>query len=120
MPQFMLSVHAPEGADCHAMPPEEMQAAFRRIDALESELKNGGAWVFSGRLTEPGAATVVRSQQGKVVMTDGPFVESKEHLGGFYVIEALDLDVALTWAKKVTEAIRQPIEVRAIWSPTDG
>jgi hypothetical protein len=68
--------------------------------------------VFSGRLHEPDTATVVRLSGGEVVTTDGPFVESKEHLGGFYIIQAEDLDAALAWASKVTTAIEVPIEVR--------
>lgn len=120
MNQYLLSVHTAAGADCHSMPPEEMQAAFQRIDTLETEMKSSGAWMFSARLSEPDTATVVRDSGGKTVMTDGPFVESKEHLGGFYVIQAKDLDAALAWASKVTAAVGQPIEVRPIWSPTDS
>jgi hypothetical protein len=75
-------------------------------------MKSAGAWVFSGRLHEPDTATVVRQSDGDVLTTDGPFVESKEHLGGFYIIEAEDLDAALSWASKVTEVIKTPIEVR--------
>jgi hypothetical protein len=75
-------------------------------------MKSVGAWVVSGRLHEPDTATVVRMADGAVVTTDGPFVESKEHLGGFYIIQAADLDGALGWASRVTEAIKMPIEVR--------
>jgi hypothetical protein len=75
-------------------------------------MKSAGAWVFSGRLHEPDTATVVRMSGGEVVTTDGPFAESKEHLGGFYIIQATDLDAALAWASKVTAAIKVPIEVR--------
>ncbi len=117
MNQFLLSVHAAPGSDCHAMPPEEMQAAFQRIETLEQEMKNGGAWLFSGRLTEPESATVVKDANGGAVMTDGPFLEAKEHIAGFYIIQAPDLDSALAWAGKVTKAVGQPIEVRAFWSP---
>ena len=73
---------------------------------------NPGAWLFTGRLHEPDTATVVRISGGEVLTTDGPFAESKEHLGGFYIIEAKDLDAALGWASKVTRAINAPIEVR--------
>jgi hypothetical protein len=68
--------------------------------------------VFSGRLHQPDTATVVRTSGGEVVTTDGPFVESREHLGGFYIIQAEDLDAALAWASRVTGAIKVPIEVR--------
>jgi hypothetical protein len=76
-------------------------------------MKSAGAWLFSGRLHEPDTATVVRMSGGEVLTTDGPFVESKEHLGGFYIIEADDLDAALAWASKVTAAVGRPIEVRS-------
>jgi hypothetical protein len=70
--------------------------------------------VFSGKLRDPDTATVVRESGGKVLTIDGPFVESKEHLGGFYIIEAGDLDGALAWASRVTSATKMPIEVRPL------
>jgi hypothetical protein len=97
------------------MTDEEMQQMMARVRALEEELKSSGSWVFSGRLHEPDTATVVRVSEGEVLTTDGPFAESKEHLGGFYIIEAEDLDAALTWGSKVTAAINAPIEVRPFW-----
>lgn len=115
MNQYLLSVHSASDSDCQAMPPEKMQESFQKIEALEQEIKAGGAWMFSGRLTEAESATVVRDASGEAVTTDGPFVESKEHLAGFYVIQATDLDAALAWATKVTRCIGQPIEVRAFW-----
>ncbi len=78
-------------------------------------MKSSGAWMFSGRLTEPESATVVRDANGDIVTTDGPFTESKEHLAGFYIIQAEDLDGALSWAKKVTTCVGKPIEVRPFW-----
>jgi hypothetical protein len=75
-------------------------------------MKSAGAWVVSGRLHEPATATVVRMAGGEVVITDGPFVESKKHLGGFYILQAEDLDGTLGWASRVTDAIKVPIEVR--------
>src|SRR5438445_12274424 len=95
---------------------EEMQQSWKQIQVLEEELKSTGAWVCSGRLHDPDTATVVRMSAGEVLTTDGPFAESKEHLGGFYIIEAADLDAALAWAGKVTDATRRPIEVRPFWS----
>ena len=115
MNQYLLSVHATAGSDCQSMPKEEMQQSFARIEACEKEMKSGGAWMFSGRLTEPAGATVVKDSDGKAVTTDGPFLESKEHLAGFYIIQAKDLDAALVWAEKVTTAVGQPIEVRPFW-----
>ena len=85
------------------------------IQALEREMKSAGAWVFGGRLHDPDTATVVRVSGNDVLTTDGPFVESKEHLGGFYIIKAEDLDAALAWASKVTRAIHMPIEVRPFY-----
>jgi hypothetical protein len=112
MAHYMLSVHSVQGEIREPMTNEEMQRSHEQLGILEQEMKSTGAWVFSGRLHEPDTATVVRMSAGEVVTTDGPFVESKEHLGGFYVIQAADLDAALSWASKVTEAISRPIEVR--------
>jgi hypothetical protein len=111
MTQYLLAVHSGDGA-APEMSPEDRQESFRQITALEADMKASGAWVFSGRLHEPDTATVVRESGGEVVTTDGPFVESKEHLGGFYIIEAEDLDRALAWASRVTSAISMPIEIR--------
>jgi hypothetical protein len=91
---------------------EELAQSDQQLGALERELKSAGAWVVSGRLHDPATATVVRMADGEVLTTDGPFVESKEHLGGFYVIQAEDLDAALGWASRITGAIKVPIEVR--------
>jgi len=88
-----------------------MQHSWQQIGALEAEMKSSGAWVFSGRLHEPDTATVVRVDNGDILTTDGPFVETREHLGGFYIINAEDLDAALAWASKVTRIIGAPIEV---------
>jgi hypothetical protein len=109
---YMLSVHSCEDAAPEPMTDQEMQQSHQQMGALESDLKSSGAWVFSGRLTEPDTATVVRVSDAKVLTTDGPFVESREHLGGFYIIEAEDLDAALAWASRVTTAVGMPIEVR--------
>ncbi len=111
MTHYLLAVHTGSGAGSQ-MSPEERQESFRQIAALEADLKASGAWVFSGRLHDPDTATVVRESGGDVITTDGPFVESKEHLGGFYIIEAEDLDRALAWASRVTSAISTPIEIR--------
>lgn len=113
MSQYLLSVHTVQGdAARPTMPPEEMRAMMERVQALEAEMTSSGTFVFGGRLHDPETATVVRRGAPELVMTDGPFVESKEHIGGFYIIEAADLDAALTWAGKVVEAIGAPIEVR--------
>lgn len=114
MSQYLLSVHAGSGAVHQGPPPspEDMRTMMQGIIDLEAELDTAGAFLFGGRLTDPDAATVVRSRDGDPVMTDGPYIESKEHIGGFYIIEAEDLDEALAWAAKVTEAVGAPIEVR--------
>lgn len=112
MTRYMLSVHTVEGKPRDPMTEEEIRQSDKQLRILEQEMKSARAWVFSGRLHNPDTATVVRVAAGEVVTTDGPFAESKEHLGGFYIIEAEDLDAALAWASKVTRAIKVPIEVR--------
>ena len=113
MSQYLLSTYAVEGGVPGApTTPEEMQAFMERVVALEDEMEASGTFVFGGALHDPDAATVVRSGDGDLVMTDGPFVEAKEHIAGFYIINADDLDAALSWARKVVDAIRHPIEVR--------
>jgi hypothetical protein len=87
MPRYLLSVHSVEGEVREPMTDEDMQQSWRQVQVLEQELQSAGAWVFSGRLHDPDTATVVRSSGGEVVTTDGPFVEAKEHLGSFYVIQ---------------------------------
>jgi hypothetical protein len=112
MTQYLLSVHSVEGEARDPMTEEEMRQFMERVGVLEEEMKSAGAWVFGGALHGPDTATVVRISDGEVLTTDGPFVESKEHLGGFYLIEAEDLDAALAWASKTTAAVKKPIEVR--------
>ena len=112
MTHYLLSVHNVEGEVREPMTDEEMVESHQQLGVLEQELKSAGAWVFSGRLHEPATATVVDMADGEVVTTDGPFVESKEHLGGFYIIQADNLDDAVGWASRVTGAIKVPIEVR--------
>ena len=86
--------------------------AFDDVEKVNQELRDKGAWVFAGGLTDPSDATVVRVERGQVLTTDGPFVETKEQLGGFWVIQAEDLDEALAWAHKATAACLAPVEVR--------
>jgi hypothetical protein len=118
MTVYMLSVH--HSPDAPPPPtPELMQQAFKQVDAFNEELKQAGAWVFAGGLHDPQVATVVRSTDGDVVMTDGPFAETKEQLGGFWVISAPDLDAALAWAAKGSEACMGPVEVRPFQDDTE-
>ena len=114
MSQYLLSVHSVQGEVPEGQPqsPEDMQKMMEGVFALEAEMKSSGTFVFGGRLHDPDTATVVRMSDGEAVMTDGPFAESKEHIGGFYIINADDLDVALAWAGKVVDTINAPIEVR--------
>ncbi|MBA3367668.1 MAG: hypothetical protein H0T99_03160 [Geodermatophilaceae bacterium] len=114
MSQYLLSTYAVDGEVAGApRTPEQWQAFMERVMALEAEMDAHGTFVFGGALLGPEAATVVRPSNGeRVVTTDGPFVESKEHIGGFYIINAGDLDEALGWARTVADATNHPIEVR--------
>jgi hypothetical protein len=113
MGQYLLSTYEVEGEVPGApQTPEEMQAFMGRVVALEEEMEATGTFAFGGALHGPDASTVLRAGDGDVVMTDGPFVEAKEHIAGFYIINAPDLDAALGWARKVVDAIQHPIEVR--------
>jgi hypothetical protein len=110
MKQYLLAVHMVEG---QPLPPEdEIQRMYKQVDAFNAELQSAGAWVFAGGLHPPTTATVVRAQGGQVVTTDGPFAETKEQLGGFWVVKAADLDAALDWAAKGSAACGAPVEVR--------
>jgi hypothetical protein len=110
MKQYLLSVHMIEGQEPPA--PETMQQMYNDVEAVNGLLQAEGAWVFAGGLYPPDSATVVRLKDGEVLTTDGPFAETKEHLGGFWVIKAADLDAALAWASKATKACQAPVEVR--------
>jgi hypothetical protein len=110
MKQYLLAVHMVEGEP--APSEAEMQRAYKAVDVFNHELMDSGEWVFGGGLLPPDTATVVRAQGGKVVTTDGPFAESKEQIGGFWVIKAADLDAALEIASRGSEACGRPVEVR--------
>lgn len=110
MKQYLMSVHSVEG---EPMPSEdEMKEIFAAVDEFNQRVRDAGAWVFAGGLFPADTATVVRMEGDEVLVTDGPFSESKEHLGGFWVVKAPDLDAALAWAKDATKACRGPVEVR--------
>jgi hypothetical protein len=109
MPRYLLSVYQPDGP---TPPPEVMERISRDLDALNAELEAAGAWVFAGGLHPPDTATVVRARDGEVLVTDGPFAEGKEHVGGFTVVDAPDLDAALAWGRRLARATSLPIEVR--------
>jgi hypothetical protein len=118
MTEYLLAVHLVEGEAPRSE--EETQQAYKAVDAFNAELQSSGAWVFAGGLHPPSTATVVRSQGGEVLTTDGPFAESKEQLGGFWVISAPDLDAALEWAAKGSAACRGPVEVRPFQEGPEG
>ena len=110
MTQYMLSVYMVEGAEEPAA--DEVEQMYKDVDAVNHEIQAAGAWVFAGGLHPATTATVVRVADDEVLTTDGPFPETKEQLGGFWVIQAPDLDGALAWAAKATRACRAPVEVR--------
>ena len=110
MKQYLLTVNHTEGAP--APSEDEMQRIFKDVDALNAEMQSGGTWVFAGGLHPPATSTVVRVSDGEIVTTDGPYAESKEYIGGFWVIRAADLDDALAWAARATRACAVPVEVR--------
>lgn len=111
MKKYLLSVCYPAGGTQPA--PDDLQRIMRDVTAIQKEMQDKGVWVFAGGLTDHGTATVLRAQGGEIVMTDGPFVESKEQIGGLTIVKASDLDEALGWAGRLTRAIGVPIEVRA-------
>ena len=111
MKQYLLSIYQPDG---DPSPPAVLDNVMRNLDALHTELKAAGAWVFVAGLHPSSTATVVRFQDGDVLTTDGPYAEGKEHIGGFIVIRASDLDSALEWGVKLSRATTLPIEVRPL------
>jgi hypothetical protein len=112
MPQFLLSLRTPTSQPSRQRTDEEMRRSMADIHALNAAIKSAGAWVYGGQLDAPSAAKVVRPRASKIRVTDGPFVEAKEQVAGFYIIEVADLDSALDWASKTSDAVGMPIEVR--------
>jgi len=110
MPLYLLSVCYPVGVGQPA--PAELERIMRDVGVVSDEMTASGAWVFGGGLHDASTATTVFEQDGEAVLTDGPFIESKEQIGGFTVIEAADLDEAIAWARKQSRATTTPIEVR--------
>jgi hypothetical protein len=118
MNQYLLSVHMVEG---EPMPSDEdLQKAYKDVDAFNAEVQSAGAWVFGGGLHPADTATVVRVKDGEVLTTDGPFAETKEQLGGFWIINAPDLDAALAWGAKGAAACQSPVEVRPFQEENQG
>jgi len=111
MKQYLLSIYQPDGG---TPPPDVLQRVMQDVGAMIDEAKRTGAWVFNGGLEPPSAGRVIRVSGDDTLVTDGPYIETKEHLGGFLVVEAANLDGALGWARKLARAVSPlAIEVRA-------
>ena len=107
--QYLVAIHHPDNFD----PSIEDEAMERDIDSLNEEMEAAGARLFAGSLDHPGKAKLLRAQpNGEVLIADGPYLEAKEHVGGFWVLEAADLDEALAWGRKAAVACQAPVEVR--------
>jgi hypothetical protein len=110
MKNYLLTVCYPAGST--QPEPDALQTIMREVSAVQQEMQAAGAWVFSGGLHPANTATVLRHQRGDIIVTDGPFIESKEQIGGITVLRAADLDEALAWARKLARATTTPVEVR--------
>ena len=117
MKHYLLTIMQPDG---DPPPPEVLDPIMRNVEAFNNELKAAGAWVFADGLHAPTTATVVRCESGQMLMTDGPYTEGKEHVGGLNIIKAPDLDAALDWARKFAEVLPLPIEVRPFRGEFEG
>jgi len=111
MKQYLLSIYQPDGP---VPPPEVLGKVMQDLEVLNREMKAAGAWVFAAGLHPPSTATVIKAQVGELLITDGPFTEAKEHIGGFTIIKAADLDAALEWGSKLARATTLPVEVRPL------
>ena len=109
MTQYLLTIYQPTGG---VLPEGALEPIVRDTQKVNQDMKDAGVWVFAGGLHPPTTATVLRPQGGDVLTTDGPFTEAKEHVGGFTIIKADDLDEALDWGRRLAEATTLPIEVR--------
>lgn len=120
MTRYLLSVHVGADDRPQQMTDAETQRGFARIADLEREMRAAGALLLSARLEGPEAASVVRAAGGRrPAITDGPYIEAKEAIGGFYLIQAADRDTALEWAARTSESIGMPIEVRGLFDSAD-
>lgn len=115
MTQYLLSVHGNEEIYA-AVSAEDQQKMYAQVEAFNDEVRQAGAWVFAGGLNPVHTATVVSTKDGETILTDGPYMETKEHIGGFWIITASDLDAALAWAAKGSAACMSPVEVRPFQS----
>jgi hypothetical protein len=110
MKQYLLSIYQPDG---DPPPADDLERIMRDVGAVRAEMQAAGAWVFAGGLYDATTATTLRHENGEILVTDGPYIEGKEHLGGFTIVKAADLDAALEWGRKLARATTLPIEVRA-------
>jgi hypothetical protein len=122
MPNYLLAVNhdTAEGPEMATMDPAELQPIFEAVERFNEKLQAEGAWVFAGGLRNHDATTTVDNTGDSPVVTDGPYTESKEYLGGFWIIEAADLDAALVWAKEGSKACRGRVEVRPFQEEPEG
>ena len=111
MAQYLLNLIQPVG---DPPPPEVLKPIMREVQAVSEEMRAAGAWVFAAALHAPEASTVLKPQGDEVLVVDGPYVEAKEFVGGFTVVEADDLDAALEWGRRYARATGLPIEVRPV------
>jgi hypothetical protein len=109
MARYLLSIIQPDG---EPPAPEILGPIMERVEAFGRELRESGSWVFNEALHDASASTVVRAKDGQALLTDGPYVEAKEHIGGIVIVDVADLDAALVWARRAAEATTLPIEVR--------
>jgi hypothetical protein len=113
MAHYLLTVVEPSTGP--GLEPGALERIMKDVDALHREMQDAGVWVFGGGLHPPSTATTLRPKDGDVLLTDGPFIEGKEHVGGFSIIDVPDLDAALEWGRKLVGATTIPIEVRPFY-----
>ncbi|NEE03425.1 YciI family protein [Phytoactinopolyspora halotolerans] len=111
MNRYLLSIYQPDGG---SPPAEVLDSVIENVRAVNAEMREAGAWVFAAGLHPSSATAVVRPQDADVLVTDGPYIEGKEHVGGFTVIQAPDIDAALEWGRKLSRALTLPVEVRPV------
>lgn len=110
MAHYLLSIYQPSGGQ--TPPPEVLGPIMEKVEAINKDMQQAGVWVYAGGLDYPSTATVITTEGGQPVLTDGPYVELKEYLGGFTIVDVPDLDAALGWAKRLHAVIGLPMEVR--------
>lgn len=117
MKQYLLGMYQPDGP---TPPPEVLARVMEDLGAINQDIKDAGGWVFSGGLHPASASTVLTFENGQVVTTDGPFAEAREYLGGFWIVNAEDLDAALAWGRRITEVTTLPLEIRPFRDRDEG